>query len=44
MYKKRHTYLGRLYEESLRDLISIIAEEINELVRTEPKGGDQNCM
>ena len=38
------TYLGRHYEESLRDLICIIAEEIKELERTEPKGGDQNCM
>lgn len=38
------TYLGRHYVESLRDLIYVIAEEIKELERTEPKGGDQNCM
>jgi hypothetical protein len=38
------TYLGRHYVESLRDLIYIIAEEIKELERTEPKGGDKNCM
>lgn len=37
-------YLGRHYVESLSDLIYIIAEEIKELERTEPKGGDQNCM
>lgn len=36
-----YTYLGRHYLESLRDLIYIIAEEIKELERTEPKGGDQ---
>ena len=39
-----NTYLGRHYVESLRDLISIIAEDIKELERTEPKVGDQNCM
>lgn len=38
------TYLGRHYAESLSDLIYMIAEEIKKLERTEPKGGDQNCM
>lgn len=38
------TYLGRHYAKSLCDLIYIIAEEIKELERTEPKGGDQKCM
>ena len=37
-------YLGRHYGKSLRDFINFIAEEIEELERTEPKGGDQNCM
>ena len=37
-------YAGRYYLDSLRDLLDYIAYEIEELERTVPKGGDQNCM
>lgn len=43
-YDNGANYVGRCYLDSLRDLLDYIAYEIEELERTEPKGGDQNCM
>lgn len=37
-------YVGRCHLDSIRDLLDCIACEIKELERTEPKGGDQNCI
>lgn len=38
------SYVGRCYLDSLRDLLDYLAHKLEELERTEPKGGDQNCM
>lgn len=37
-------YVGRCYLDSLPDLLDYIAYALEELERTETKGGDQNCM